>query len=253
MKNTITNIVKYILFLGIGVFLVWWSLHQIPDDKWNDFKQSLLSANFWLLIPVFIILSLSHILRAIRWKTLMHPMGYHPSIANTFFAVMIGYLANLAFPRLGEVLKCTLLTKYENVPTEKLVGTIVVERIVDVICLATVFVLAFIIQNDVFLNAFEHMQSMMQTDATSTKKDNNTLKYIILSLVLIGCLYFWLSGKAKKTVDKLKGIFKGLVEGLMSIKHMQQKQRFILCTIGIWLLYIVGTWVGLYATNGSSH
>jgi len=241
-------------FLGIGVFLVWWSLHQIPNDKWDDFKQSLVTANFWLLIPVFIILSLSHVLRAIRWKTLMQPMGYTPTFTNTFFAVMIGYLANLAIPRLGEVLKCTLLTKYENVPTEKLVGTIVVERVIDVICLATVFVLAFIVQNDVFLQAFEHMQSMMQTNTADTNNQTfSYIKYILLVLIVITVVYLWLSGAAKKASAKITNIAKGMIEGLLSIKNLQQKRTFILCTIGIWGLYIIGTWVGLYATNGSSH
>ncbi|MEN9686304.1 MAG: hypothetical protein RLZZ28_2090, partial [Bacteroidota bacterium] len=149
MKKKWFSILQYLFFLGLGVFLVWWSLHQIPDNKWGEFRKSLETADFSLILPVFLILSLSHVLRALRWRILMRPMGYTPSFLNSFFAVMIGYLANLAVPRLGEVLKCTILAKYEKVPAEKLVGTIVAERAVDVISLGIVFCIAFISQYDV--------------------------------------------------------------------------------------------------------
>ena len=100
----------------------------MDDKNWQECKTALQSARFILFIPVFFILVTSHISRAIRWKILMKPMGYSPSLINTFFAVMIGYLANLAVPRLGEVLKCTILGKYEKVPADKLVGTILIRR-----------------------------------------------------------------------------------------------------------------------------
>ena len=114
--------------------------------NWADCKQALQSARYFLFIPVFFILSASHISRALRWKILMKPMGYNPSLLNTFFAVMVGYLANLAIPRLGEVLKCTILGKYEKVPPDKLIGTILIERAVDVISLGIVFIIALLTQ-----------------------------------------------------------------------------------------------------------
>src|SRR3954452_10222812 len=146
MNKKIINILKYLAFLGLGVFLVWWSLHQIPPEKWKDFETAFSTAKYGLLVPVFFILSSSHLLRAVRWKLLIQPLGYNPSLVNTFFAVMIGYLANLAVPRLGEVLKCTILARYEQVPAEKLVGTIVAERAFDLVCLGIVFFFAFALQ-----------------------------------------------------------------------------------------------------------
>src|SRR5882757_6338363 len=100
MNKRLISILQYLFFLGLGVFLVWWSLHQIPDEKWGEFKRSLATANYWLMVPVFLIVMLSHVFRSLRWRILMLPMGYRPSFINTFFAVMIGYLANLAVPRL---------------------------------------------------------------------------------------------------------------------------------------------------------
>lgn len=253
MKKRLTNILQYLLFLGLGVFLIWWSLHQIPDDKWGEFKYSLQTARYWLLIPVFLILSASHLIRALRWRILMQPMGYSPSIINTFFAVMIGYFANLAFPRLGEVLKCTLLAKYEKVPAEKLVGTIVAERAVDVISLGIVFLLALISQfsivgefaNQLFKQLFEN-----RAGSFSLVKMGTVLLIIGILLLMIRV---WFNQFAHlKIVILAKKILQGIWEGLSSIRKLQQKGWFLFYSILIWLLYILGTWVGLMATAGTS-
>jgi uncharacterized membrane protein YbhN (UPF0104 family) len=112
MNKRVSILLQYLFFLSLGIFLVWWSVKDIDRQKWQEIRLALANARFYLGIPVFIILLLSHFVRALRWRLLIEPMGYKPDKANTFFAVMIGYLANQAFPRLGEVLKCTLfLTK----------------------------------------------------------------------------------------------------------------------------------------------
>ena len=253
MNKKIANSIKYIVFLGIGVFLVWWSLHQIPNNKWSEFKGALLTSNFWLLIPVFLILSLSHLLRAIRWNTLMLPMGYQTRLPNTFFAVMIGYLANLAVPRLGEVLKCTILAKYEKVPAEKLVGTIVVERAVDVVCLGFVFVLAFVSQYQII---GEYGKELIRNLYANKNGNFSWLKVSILFGVLLILIVvikaFFRQFAHLKIVIAIEKILKGIWEGLNTIRYLKQKGRFIACTIGIWSLYIGGTWVGLYATQGTA-
>ncbi len=254
MNKKISNALKYLIFLGIGIFLVWWSLRQIPTDKWAEFKEALLSANFWLLIPVFLILSTSHVLRAIRWRTLMRPMGYNPSLLNTFFAVMIGYLANLAVPRLGEVLKCTILAKYENVPAEKLVGTIVVERATDILCLGVVFLIAFVAQ---YAIVSEYARQVIfgllanKGGHFSIPKVITGVAILVIAVVIARKLlrkYAHLS-----IVIGIQKIVNGIWEGLSSIKNLQEKGTFVVCTIGIWALYIAGTWVGLMATSGTAN
>jgi len=253
MKKKITSLFKYIFFLGLGIFLVWWSLHQIPASEWKGFVQSLTNANYWLILPVFVILTLSHVFRSLRWKVLMIPMGYRPSLPNTFFAVMIGYLANLAVPRLGEVLKCTILAKYEKVPAEKLVGTIVAERAVDVISLLIVFLLAFITQFQIV----EQYAGQLFDQLLKTKNGHfSAFKVLIvvgiIALLLI-VLKIWFRQFAHlEIVIAVKKILKGIWEGLTSIRNLQQKWLFILYTIAIWTMYIGGTWVGLMATQGTS-
>ena len=253
MNKKIANSIKYILFLGIGIFLVWWSLHKIPDNKWAEFKQALITSNFWLLIPVFVILSSSHLLRAIRWNTLMLPMGYKPRLANTFFAVMIGYLANLAVPRLGEVLKCTLLAKYEKVPAEKLVGTIVVERAVDVVCLGIVFILAFVSQYEVI----GEYGKQLVLELFANKNGTFSWTKVAIIIAILGVLILVIKAFFKQfahltIVIAIEKILKGIWEGLSAIRYLKQKTRFLACTVGIWGLYVAGTWVGLYATQGTS-
>ena len=149
MKKPVITILQYLFFLGLGILFVWLSVRQIKESDWVQIKTSIQKARLWLIIPVCLTLLLSHFSRAIRWKILMEPLGYKPSTFNTFAAVMIGYLVNAAVPRLGEVVKCTLLSRYEKVRADKLVGTIVMERAVDMVCLAVVFVAALIFQGHV--------------------------------------------------------------------------------------------------------
>ena len=253
MKNRLIYILQYLFFLGLGIFLVWWSLHQIPDQKWGEFKRSLETARYWLMIPVFLILSLSHIIRALRWRILMLPMGYTPSLINTFFAVMIGYLANLAIPRLGEVLKCTILAKYEKVPAEKLVGTIVAERAFDVISLGIVFMLALISQFDVvgeFATQLFEQLFKNKTGSFSTMKLGIVLGILITIIIAIKVWFNYFAHL--QIVIFAKKILNGIWEGLSSIKKLKQKKLFIFYSVAIWSLYIAGTWVGLLATTGTA-
>lgn len=252
MRKRLVAVLKYLFFLGLGVFLIWWSMHQIPKEKWGEFKHSLETANYALILPVFLILASSHLVRALRWRVLMHPMGYTPSVINTFCAVMVGYLANLAVPRLGEVLKCTILARYEKVPAEKLVGTIVAERAVDVISLGIVFLLAMISQYDV-VGEFR-MQLFRQLFENSTGHFSWMRVAVVVGViaVLLIAIKVWFKQFAHlQIVIVFKKILKGIWEGLRSVQHMRHKGLFIFYSVLLWGLYIFGTWVGFQATQGT--
>ena len=181
---------KIAFFFLIGILLIWWSLHQIPPQEWEKFTQALAKSKLLLFIPVFFILALSHFFRALRWRLIMEPLGYKPSIINTYLAVLIGYLANLAVPRLGEVLKCTLLAKYEKVPAEKIVGTIVAERAFDVISLGIIFLLALTLQFNVIQAGWIQLKTQSTPDAAAG--GNNLLLYLIGGVILIGFIAIWI-------------------------------------------------------------
>ena len=244
-------LLKYFLFIGIGILLIWWSLHKIPNNQWDDFKTSLTTARYWLFIPVLCILTLSHFLRTLRWKILMKPLGYSPSLSNTFCAVMIGYLANLAFPRLGEVLKCTILAKYEKVPTNKLVGTIVAERAFDVLALFILFLLALILQYEVVSMG---LTALMKNVIGSNKNPFLSAGILIFSALLIVLLTWIIFKKFARVTfnDKIKRGINEIIHGLTSIKQIKNKVPFIFYTAAIWLLYLASTWIGFYATNGTA-
>ena len=139
MNKRLISILQYTLFLGAGIFLVWWQLKGMTTEQRTQFTSALQSANYWLIIPIIFMSLLSHLSRAYRWKLLLEPLDYYPKIKNVFAVTMIGYLANAAIPRLGEILKCTMLGKYEKIPVQKLIGTIVIERIFDFCCYTSHF------------------------------------------------------------------------------------------------------------------
>jgi uncharacterized protein (TIRG00374 family) len=238
-------------FFLLGIALIWWSLHQIPAEEWTKFTLALKQSKLWIVFPVFIILGLSHFLRALRWRLIMEPLGYRPSIANTYLAVLIGYLANLAIPRLGEVLKCTLLAKYEHVPAEKIVGTIVAERAFDVISLGIVFLLALGLQFNVIEAGWNQLKSQASVPVIDSNKGEWKIYVLIgIGIVLIA-LYFILRKRIPKIVASIKNIISGIWEGVMSATKLKQHNLFFLYSFGIWFLYLLATYVGLYATAGT--
>jgi uncharacterized membrane protein YbhN (UPF0104 family) len=244
------KLLKIGFFFLLGIALIWWSLHQIPAEEWTKFTLALKQSKLWIVFPVFIILGLSHFLRALRWRLIMEPLGYQPSIGNTYLAVLIGYLANLAVPRLGEVLKCTLLAKYEKVPAEKIVGTIVAERAFDVISLGLVFLMALGLQFNVIEAGWNQLKN--QAPSTSANSGNHWTMYILLAaIVLVVVLFFILRKRIPKMIVTLKQIISGIWEGVISATKLKQHHLFFLYSFGIWFLYLLATYVGLHATAGT--
>jgi len=244
------KLLKIAFFFFIGILLIWWSLHQIPPQEWDKFKLSLKNSRFWIIIPVFFMLGLSHFLRALRWRLIMEPLGYRPGILNTFLAVLIGYLANLAIPRLGEVLKCTLLSKYENVPADKIIGTIVAERAFDVLCLGLVFLLALTLQFNVIQTGWQQLQSG-PASRSSENHQQLYLEILVGVIIVLLVLYFSFKQKLKKLIDSIKGIFWGVWAGIMSATKLKKHNLFFLYSFGIWVMYLFATYIGLYGTIGT--
>jgi uncharacterized protein (TIRG00374 family) len=244
------NFLKIAFFFLIGILLIWWSLHQIPPQEWDKFTNALKTTKYWVLLPVFLILTCSHFLRALRWRLIMEPLGYKPSIANTFLAVLIGYLANLAVPRLGEVLKCTLLSKYEKVPAEKIVGTIVAERAFDVLSLGIVFVLALTLQFNVIQTGWNELNTQSASAANNT--NNNYVLFALIGLLVITIILLYLfRNKFQKTLQGLKHIIAGIWEGVISATKLKKHNLFFLYSFGIWFMYLLATYIGLFGTEGT--
>lgn len=250
MNKRLRTIFQYTFFLGLGIFLVWWSIKDLTTDDKSQIRISLKTARYYLFVPVFLILILSHFLRALRWRLLINSLGYNPSKKNAFFAVMIGYLTNQALPRLGEVLKCTVLARYEKIPAEKLIGTIILERMIDALTLLTIFGITLVIQPDLYaelVNAFFH---------SSTEKQENKISAWLIGLITVGIIAFaivlWMLIKKKNLHDLIaliKNIGKRIWQGVSAIRHLKKRRQFILLTIAIWTLYLSGGYIGFLALN----
>jgi uncharacterized membrane protein YbhN (UPF0104 family) len=245
------KLLKIGFFFLLGIALIWWSLHQIPGEEWTKFTLALKQSKLWIVFPVLVILGFSHFLRALRWRLIMEPLGYKPSITNTYLAVLIGYLANLAIPRLGEVLKCTLLAKYEKVPAEKIVGTIVAERAFDVLSLGLVFLMALGLQFNVIEAGWNQLKN--QTNAPAVASNDSNWKIFVLGAIVlvILILFFVLRKRIPTIIVSVKKIIQGIWEGVISATKLKKHNLFFLYSFGIWFLYLLATYVGLHATAGT--
>ncbi|MEP6747059.1 MAG: lysylphosphatidylglycerol synthase transmembrane domain-containing protein [Bacteroidota bacterium] len=254
MNKKIRGLLQYLLFLGLGIFLVWWSLGKIEHKDWLDIKGAWLRADFWLLIPVVLILLAAHLSRAIRWRILMQPMGYKPSILNTYFAVLVSYIANLAIPRLGEVLKCSIITRYEKIPTDKLVGTVVAERAFDLLCLAIIFPVTIFFQVDIIGTYASAV--LRKTFGTAGSTPILVLKAAVAILVVIGLFTTvrWMFKRFAHVslIQKIKEVMKNIWHGLTSIRYLQNKGWFIFHTVLIWVLYLAAIRTGMAAMKETS-
>jgi len=214
----------------LGVFLIWWSLSSLSINDKQEIKNAFINANYFWVILSLVLALLSHISRAYRWRFLLEPLGYKPKLLNSFFAVFIAYLINLALPRAGEVARATTISKYENIPFEKAFGTIVAERIIDVIMLLLIIIAAFFYQFDLLW------------DLMLTKIPKNPIYTISLGigfLVVAGGGYYLLIKSKNSFFVKIRTFVLGLLEGVKSIYSMQKKWQFIGHTLFIWAMYLL--------------
>lgn len=248
MKKKLFTILQYMIFLGLGIFLAWWSLKDLNREEKEQIRTALSHARYWLIVPVFVILTISFWIRALRWKLLIASLGHRPRTDNTFFAVMVGYLTNLAIPRLGEILKCTLLARYEKIPADKLVGTIILERIIDAISLLIVFAITFAIQPSIYtdlINAFFHSPHNPQK-----KKISGIVIAGILVGVVIIVVLLWMLVRKKTIADVLalfKGVGNSVWQGVSAVQHLKKRGLFLFYSIVVWLCYFFSTYTGFFA------
>ena len=216
----------------------------------TSISKDLSAANYIYLIPAVVMLMVSHFIRALRWKILMEPLGYKPGVTNTFLAVMVGYWANLAVPRFGEVLKCTILARYEKVPADKLVGTIVAERAVDVLSACRHHFSSPYFLNMILIGGFAS-GNISNKFLLQGLVSFSGMKVSIVVLVLISFIVFsvWMFRRLSHLaiISKTKDIFLGIWQGLISIRNIKNKWLFIFHSIVIWLLYLYSTYMGFFA------
>ncbi|HLP51597.1 MAG TPA: lysylphosphatidylglycerol synthase transmembrane domain-containing protein [Chitinophagales bacterium] len=251
MKKHIGNFIKLAVSLGIGVGLVYWFVGQMSDSDKQQVLQDIKRANyFWVAVPPLLGL-LSNYFRAERWRLLLQSLGYKPGAVNTFLSVMMMYFLNLFFPRLGEVSRCGVLARYENIPVDKAIGTMVLERLMDVICLAVVSAGLLIAEREKFLQLYHQIAGNAATqfaDIIAKNQINPILKYGVMLAVLGGLIVFIGAQIRAKGFENIKKDFKersmGLIKGIISIKDVKSPLLFVFHTVMIWALYILMAYTG---------
>lgn len=257
MKKALANVLRFLIFAGIGVFFIWLFLHKLTGEQKTEILQSFREANYLWLVIAILLGVLSHYERSVRWRMLIEPLGYKPRAGNTFFAVMIGYIANLALPRLGEVSRCTVLTRYENVPFNKGFGTVITERAIDMIIFLLLFILNIALQYNrlsSYINTkiFEPLQEKM---SLSFSLGNTLLILLVISVALIAGLYFLLRKRLLKykLFQKIKHIVDGFLLGLKSLMLIKKPWLFVFHSLGIWALYLLMAYLVFFCMPESSH
>ncbi len=258
---------KIILFFGIGFSILYfvygkyntaWLAQCDLDGKSLEAcgtlaqkvaKDFLSVKYFWIFLVLFAF-TISNISRALRWNMLIRPLGYSPKLSNSFFTIIIGYFVNLFLPRVGEIVRAATMSKYEKIPVEKLVGTIVIGRTVDVLCFALAIGLTFLLEFDTLSNYITANRTPGGGGAAGGHFFSSPLFLILGSLGLICSLllyFFW--SQISKTIlfIKVVNILKGLWEGIQTVRKMENPWVFIFHSLNIWVMYYLMTYICFFA------
>ncbi|NPA67079.1 MAG: flippase-like domain-containing protein [Chlorobi bacterium] len=251
MKKRLKNIIKIILFFSVGAGIFWFVYGKQDTD---ELKNALINADYFWIAVSLILGILSHISRAVRWNLLIYPLGYKPKTVNSFFSVMIMYLSNMAIPRSGEIVRCGVMSKAENIPVSKLLGTVVTERIID-------FIMLFIFLAIVLFTQMNTVIDIINKNPGIKNNINRLLSSVPVMLILgvIIIILIFLSYKYKESVKekkiykKIKNILKGFADGIKSIMKMERRFEFILHSVFIWVMYFLMIYVVFKSFSFTEH
>jgi uncharacterized protein (TIRG00374 family) len=236
LNSRTKKIVKIIIPLLFGGGLVWYLFTIIPPKTLLEYFKN---ANYWWISLGLFFGILSHLSRAYRWKFMLEPMGYTPRFINSTLAVLIGYFVNLAIPRAGEVSRASVMANYENIPFEKGFGTIVAERIADLVMMFLIIGITLLIQFDFIIQLVKE------------KLDPIKIIIVLVACIIGGFFFYKYVRKSTKGVGlKIKNFIKSLVEGVTSIFRMKNKWAFIFHTVFIWAMYVLMFWATIPAIDG---
>lgn len=246
MNKTTKTIINTVVFLLLGAVIFYFAiLKNDPEKIWEQIKTAEIK---WILIAV-ICGVLSHLARALRWNLLLQPLGYKATVMNSFHAVIIGYLVNMGVPRAGEIARPAVLSKLEKIPFNKLVGTVVVERVVDLLVTLIIAVVIFFVQFNIIAEFFgEAFQNIDSTKA---------IIYSVVGFSIIG-LGFWAYKMRNQIyklpiINKLKSFIEGLLDGVKTIFKLKQNGLFLFYSLFIWLMYFLMSYFIFFALEGTAH
>ncbi len=261
--------VQLVLFLTLGSLILWLvyrhqaqayeaqcALEGIPLEQCSLMQK--IATDFrhvhygWIGLVLFAFL-ISNLSRYLRWQMLLEPMGYRINPLNGFFSIMLGYFANLGFPRIGEVVRAGTLARYERIPVERVMGTIVVDRALDFVSLFFVLVLAFALEFDTI---FQFLRTHVAWPAAQATASQATWWWIgLLGLAATGIVAWRRRRRLLQwpLVQKVATLAKGFGDGIKSIEQVQRPFWLIVHSLNIWLMYYLMTWLAFFSFDPTSH
>ncbi|HEX2976108.1 MAG TPA: lysylphosphatidylglycerol synthase transmembrane domain-containing protein [Bacteroidales bacterium] len=254
MRRGFIQVLKFLAFLIVGVFLLWLAFRK---TNFNVLWSELRVANYsWLFLSVFFG-ALAYLSRARRWELLINPLGFRPTFLNTFYSLMVGYIANLALPRIGEITRCVALGKKEKIPVDQLIGTVVVERTIDFFSLMIILVALIFTSSDTIVNFLRESIFKPLQEKIYLVFGVTWVLWAILLLIMIAGIIFLIRYKQNlrkfRFFAKVFDVLRGIVNGLKTITSLERKWEFIFHTLFIWLNYALMTWVIVFALESTSH
>jgi len=232
LKKTVVKISKFIIFFTLGIFIFW----LIYKDQDIERIKSVLKNEvnyFWIVVSLFIGL-ISHISRTLRWGLMIEPISHKPRFSNTFMAVMIGYLMNMAFPRMGEISRCGVLSRYEKISFTKLFGTVVAERLIDVISLLLLLLLVIFSQFGQMIRFLQHNPEIQDK---LTKVFTSPILIVAFVVFVVLAFLFRNVFKQSNIFKKIVAILLNFKEGFISIRSIKRKGWFWFHSAFIWFCY----------------
>lgn len=259
MNPLLRNLIKVILFLGAGLlilYLVYLNFNEsyqaqceldgIPPEECDLIRKVITdftTVNYFWILLVFTAFILSNVSRTMKWKMLLEPLGYKVSTANGFLSIMLGYFANLGIPRMGEVVRCGVLARYEKVPLEKVMGTVFMDRATDMIMMFLLVLFTLVMQ-------YELLMGFLQENAEFALTPTGALLIFLALLILFSLI--WLSFRILRIfkpafADKIIALGRGFLEGIKSIKRLKSPGLFIFHSIFIWVMYFFMTYLAFFS------
>ena len=248
MKKVILQILKIAGFLALGILLLYFAFRGVAFD---ELASTLNTVNFWWIGLSLFFAGISFFSRARRWMLLIEPLGYNPSFRNTYHSLMVGYLSNFALPRIGEVTRCVTLGNKEKIPVDSLIGTVIVERVIDLLMLLLIMFVLLISWMEKF-GAFFGEQVYVPIQQKFIELFGGAwvfwLIIVLLVFLILVLIYLFRKKLARfSLVRKIRDVLKGILDGLKSIYRMERKWEFVIHSLLIWFLYILMTWVVVFA------
>ena len=225
----------------IGLFFIYISFVYTSEEERNEIYKSLKEAKIkYILLSIFLGIS-SHLSRAYRWNYMLNSLGYYPKFVNNVLSIFISYLANLGIPRSGEILRATVMQTYESIPFDKGLGTILAERLIDLIILFFLIFLFLFLETDILLPIIKEKAGLY---LNNYKLFLTILFFLLSALILIKVF-------KKGLVKKFYAFVKGIIAGFTSIINMQNRIYYIAHTIFIWSIYLLVFYVMKFSISGT--